>query len=38
MTFSPDSPELTAYLLGELDPETRAALEAEPGAMRVARG
>ena len=29
MTFSPDSPELTAYLLGELDPETRAALEAE---------
>jgi Ca-activated chloride channel family protein len=29
MTFSPDSPELTAYLLGELDPETRTALEAE---------
>ncbi len=28
MTFSPDSPELTAYLLDELDPDTRAALEA----------
>ena len=29
MIFSPDSPELTAYLLGELDTETRTALEAE---------
>ncbi len=27
MTFSPDSPELTAYVLGELDPATLDALE-----------
>lgn len=27
MTFTPDSPELTAYLLGELDSDTRTALE-----------
>ena len=29
MIFSPDSPELTAYLLDELDAETRSALEVE---------